>query len=124
MKTLYEILNVDLAQQYTKARKLAVLDQLVLDADLTTQVKETIASMDIPDDDDRYHWIQIYGRLMGADLITIGKVQPDHMLSASALPAEDFSEAVKVCTATARDINNSTVAAEKEFATESVPQTL
>jgi hypothetical protein len=46
------------------------------------------------------------------------------MLSASALPAEDFSEAVKVCTATARDINNSTVAAEKEFATESVPQTL
>lgn len=124
MKTLYEILNVDLAQQFTKARKLAVLGQLVLDDRLKTQVEEAVALMDIPDDDDRYHWIQIYGRLMGADLITIGKVQPDHMLGASALPAEDFSEAVKVCTATARDINNSTVAAEKEFATESVPQTL
>lgn len=117
-------MNVDLAQQYTKARKLAVLDELDLDSELETQARDTVAAMDIPEDDDRHHWIQIFGRLMGADLITIGKVQPDHMLGASALPAEDFSEAVKVCTATARDINNSTVEAEKEFAQESVPQTL
>jgi hypothetical protein len=124
MKTLYEVLNVDLAQQYTKARKLAVLDELDLENELDALAREAVAAMDIPEDDDRYHWIQIFGRLMGADLITIGKVQPEHMLGASALPAEDFTEAVKVCTATARDINNSTVEAEKEFAQESIPQTL
>ena len=124
MKTLYEVLNVDLAQEFTKARKRAVLATIELEAQTEIEAKKAIDEMNIPEDDDRYHWIQIFGRKMGADLITIGKVQPEHMLGASALPAKDFSEAVKICTATARSINDATVEAEKEFAQESMPQTL
>ena len=124
MKTIFEVMNIDLAQEYTKERKKEAATSLNLDGDLHKEVFAAIDDMDIPDNDDRYHWIQHIGRAMGVDLITIGKVQPEHMLRASALSTEDFTEAVKVCTATARTINDTTVAAEKEFATESVPQTL
>jgi hypothetical protein len=126
MKTLYEILNVDLAQEYTKARKLAVVDSIatLLGADLEAEVRAAIASMDIPADDDRYHWIQTLGRAAGADLLTLGKVQPENMLAMANLGAEDFKEAVKVATSSARNWNKLTVEAEKELNAETLPNTM
>ena len=38
MKTLYEVLNVDLAQEYTKERKKTVTESLNLDGDLHEEV--------------------------------------------------------------------------------------
>ena len=91
MKTLYEVLNVDLSQQYTKERKLSVLSTMGLDSDLMLEVEDAVAEMDIPEDDDRYHWIQIFGRQSGADLLTIGKVQPENMLAMAGLGADDYT---------------------------------
>ena len=86
MKTFYEVMNIDLAQEYTKARKLNKLSTLVIgDEQVEIAVKTAIEGMDIPEDDDRHHWIQKIGRAMGADLLTIGKVQPENMLAAAAL---------------------------------------
>jgi hypothetical protein len=126
MKTLYEVLNVDLAQEYTKARKLAVVEKLAtnLGAELEAEVKTAIAAMDIPTDDDRYHWIQTFGRAAGADLLTLGKVQPENMLAMASLGADDFKEAVKVATSSARGWNDLTVTAEKELNAETIPSTM
>ena len=46
MKTLYEVLNVDLAQEYTKARKLATLETIIMDTQVEIAVKEAISEMD------------------------------------------------------------------------------
>ena len=55
MKTLYEVLNLDLPHLYTKARKLAVLSMIELDDALRLEAEAAIEAMDIPVDDDRYH---------------------------------------------------------------------
>ena len=125
MKTFYEVMNIDLAQEYTKARKLEKLSKLVIgDAQVEIAAKTAIEAMDIPEDDDRHHWIQKIGRAMGADLLTIGKVQPENMLAAAALSTEDFKEAVKVATSAARKLNEQTIAAEKELNEETIPSTM
>lgn len=124
MKSLYEVINVDLAQEYTKERKLAVLESLNLNAEVQAQAKSAIEAMNIPQADERHHWIQKIGRAAGADLLTIGKVQPENMLAMAALGEEDFKEAVKVATSAARKLNEQTIAAEKELNEETIPSTM
>ena len=124
MKTLYEVLNLDLPHLYTKARKLAVLSMIELDDALRLEAEAAIEAVDIPVDDDRYHWIQLIGRWAGADLLTLGKVQPENMLAMAGLGADDFKEAVKVATSTARGLNAQTVEAEKELNAETIPNTM
>jgi len=123
MKTFYEVMNIDLAQEYTKARKLNKLSTLVIgDAQVEIAVKTAIEGMDIPEDDDRHHWIQKIGRAMGADLLTIGKVQPENMLAAAALNTEDFKEAVKIAVAGANELNQYTIAAEQSIKTDTISE--
>jgi|TARA_B110000305_G_C19283181_1_gene560342 hypothetical protein len=124
MKTLYEVLNVDLVNEYTKARKKAAVEDCGLPAELYSEVFEAINAMDIPEDDERMHWVQKLGRTAGVDLLTIGKVQPENMLAMASLPADDFKEAVKVATNSARNWNTLTQAAEKELNEETIPSTM
>lgn len=107
-------MNIDLAKEYTKERKLAKLATLgILDTEIEADAKDAIAALDIPEADERHHWIQRIGNVMAADLLTIGKVQPENMLVASSLCKEDFQEAVKVAVKGANDLNQYTVAAEQ-----------
>lgn len=124
MKTLYEIINVDLAYEFTKERKLDKLEQLHVDAELEGDVANKIEAMDIPDANERYHWTNYFGHLAGADLLTLGKVQPENMLAMAALGEEDFKEAVKIATGTARNLNELTIEAEKDLNQETVNNTL
>ena len=72
MKTLYEVMNIDLADEYTKARKLAKL--ATIDAgSVAAEAESAIAELDIPEDDERHHWIQKLGKAAGVDLLTLGK---------------------------------------------------
>ena len=123
-KTLYEVLNVDLAQAYTKQRKMDILQTLELDAQIQSAATKEIEEMAIPEDDDRIHWIQTFGKAAGADLLTIGKVQPENMIKMASLSPEDFQECVKVATASAREWNQLTIAAEKDLNQETVPSTM
>jgi hypothetical protein len=123
MKTIYQVLNIDLANQYTKKRKIEVA-KVSCDEILLPQVLTIIESMDIPEDDDRYHWITSIGKKAAADLLTLGKVQPETMLEMGNLPEEDFREAVKVATSTARKWNEDTIAAEQELNTDTVDESL
>ena len=88
------------------------------------EVLAAIELMNIPADDEQYHWIQKLGNAAGADLLTLGKVQPENMLAMFGLGVEDFKEAVKVATRTARMLNDSTIAAEKELNDDLVPDNL
>jgi len=124
MKTLYEVLNVDLAQEYTKERKKEAATALNLDGDLHEKVFAAIDDMVIPNDDDRLHWIQKLGRAAGADLLTLGKVQPENMLAMASLAEADFKEAVKIATSAARTWNDYTVQAEKDLNAETMPSTM
>lgn len=126
MKSLYEVLNVDLAQQYTKARKLATVEKIAttLGAELEAEVRAAIAEMNIPEDDDRYHWIQKFGLAMGADLLTIGKVQPENMLAAAALGVDDFKEAVKVAVKSANNLNQYTISAEQAIKNDTISEAI
>lgn len=125
MKTLYEVLNVDLAQEYTKARKLAKLATLeISDAQLEIEINKEISAMDIPEDDDRLHWIMTFGKAAGADLLTLGKVQPENMIKMASLSPDDFQECVKVATGSARDWNQLTISAEKDLNQETIPNTM
>lgn len=124
MKTLYEVLNVDLAQEYTKERKKEAATALNLDGDLHEKVFTAIDDMVIPNDDDRLHWIQKLGRAAGADLLTLGKVQPENMLAMASLAEADFKEAVKIATSAARTWNDYTVQAEKDLNVETMPSTM
>lgn len=122
MKSLYEVLNVDLAQEYTKARKLAVLNSIDgLDDEVKSQSVTAIEAMTIPTDDERHHWIHKIANQAAADLLTLGKVQPENMLAMSSLPKEDFAEAVKIATNSARTWNELTISAEQELATDTIP---
>lgn len=124
MKTLYEVLNVDLVNEYTKTRKKAAAELLDLHPELHTEVVEAVDAMDILEDDERHHWVQKLGRTAGVDLLTIGKVQPENMLAMASLPADDFKEAVKVATNSARTWNTLTQAAEKDLNEETIPSTM
>ena len=124
MTPLYEVLNVDLAQEYTKERKKEAATALNLDGDLHEKVFAAIDDMVIPNDDDRLHWIQKLGRAAGADLLTLGKVQPESMLAMASLAKEDFKEAVKIATSAARTWNEYTVSAEKDLNEETMPSTM
>jgi hypothetical protein len=124
MKSLYEVLNVDLVNEYTKERKKAIVEKLApeLGAELEAEVNAAIDAMDIPESDERHHWIQKIGKTAGADLLTLGKVQPENMLAMGSLPTEDYHEAVKVAVSHARGWNQATINAEKELNEEQPPQ--
>lgn len=122
MKTLYEILNVDLSQEYTKIRKLSAVKSIeeLQDTELEKEIIAIINKMDIPDDDERHHWIMFFGKKAAADLLTLGKVQPETMLNMGSLPSDDFKETVKIATSFARKWNDETIAAEKELNTNTI----
>ena len=124
MKSLYEVLNVDLVQQYTKARKTFVLNSLSLEPNLKEEVTEAIDAMDIPDDDERHHWINVIAHKAASDLLTLGKVQPENMVVMSSLSEEDFSEAVAIAVSKARQLNDQTVAAEATLSTDTISETI
>ena len=124
MKSLYEVLNVDLAQSFTKKRKLAQIDSMgsVLRASgIYDQAIKEVNAMNIPEDDEKYHWVRVVANKAAVDLITIGKVQPENMLLMAGLPDGDFTEAVKIATSFAKSLNDATIAAENENITETLP---
>jgi hypothetical protein len=122
MLTEYELLNVVLAEEHTKARKLSKLktfksDKTVVDAVIkqilgSETEKEVMAKAE---EEDRIHWIEFYANRAAADLLTLGKVQPETMVAMAGLPEKDFAEVVKKATTRANKLNKITMATEKEM---------
>lgn len=123
MITQYEIENIYLANCFSKSRKINKLEELNLsDKTLKDKILKNILDGESlekvlarAENDDKQHWITFLGRKAAADLLTLGKVQPETMLEMSALPKDDFREVVKIATSTARSLNDITIEAEREL---------
>jgi hypothetical protein len=133
--SLYQLKNIILAEHYTKSRKLMILNDLMnhedINQDTYNSVKAEILEeesedtvMDNFEVEDRYHWIQYYANRTAADLLTLGKVQPETMLEMSLLPTDDFEEVVKYATIKANKLNTSTMEVERQINLNSVPSEL
>lgn len=135
MFSYYEVKNIVLAECYTKSRKLRELNSLfesngvsklnyekikkeILEEETEAQVESKF------DEEDREHWIQFYANKTAADLLTLGKVQPETMLAMSLLPNDDFEEIVKHATIKANSINSKTMDVEKRINLNSIPTQL
>jgi hypothetical protein len=122
MITQYEIEHVLLAKDYSKARKLLKLEDMPIDDAFKEKMKAVVlngelfeTAMSRIESDDRIHWITSLGKKAAADLLTLGKVQPETMLEMSSLPEDDFKEVVKIATSTARKLNEITIEAERDL---------
>jgi len=135
MLSKYEIENVILAEQYTKSRKILTLNSLEptteKEKELIQQVKEKILKdksekdvLDHLESEETEYWINYFGNRAAADLISLGKVQPETMLAMSRLSEKDFTEAVKIATKSARRINNIVIEAEAELNMNLIPEEL
>jgi hypothetical protein len=134
MLSRYEIEHVILAEQYTDSRKIVALNKLKdetesqIDVKLIEKVKKDICGKQSEEDvikklqkEDVDHWVEVFGRRAAADLLTLGKVQPETMLAMSALPPEDFIQAIKVASLTAKRLNDTTIVAENDLNNNLIP---
>lgn len=135
MITEYQILNIILSNDYTKARKLNTLQGLRDSGDITDDQYMSVESkildgdnkvdiLESAEETDRAHWISKLSMNAASDLLTLGKVQPENMLALANLPDEDFSEAIKLAVSTARKWNDDVMHAEKDLNVDIIPEVL
>lgn len=74
--------------------------------------------------EERAHWTHYYANKVSADLLTLGKIQPETMLEMGNLPEEDYEEAVIIATKKANKLNAATVEAERKMNLDIVPKEL
>jgi hypothetical protein len=128
----YELKNIINSQNYTKSRKLMVLQELgelpEVSSSLYTKLLSEILGGETEDavlarfeDEESVHWIHHYANTVTADLLTLGKVQPETMLAISLLPTEDFQEIIKLATIRANQLNNVTMEVERKLRLDTVP---
>ena len=68
------------------------------------------------------YWVDRLARLAAIDMLTIGKIQPDHMNRIAALNDTAFDNCVKTTTQLAKLLNDGVVQAERQLAQDMVPQ--
>lgn len=64
------------------------------------------------------YWVSRLARLAAIDILTIGKVQPEHMNYMASLSDDAFSSCVKSATTLAKSLNESVQEIEAEFGSE------
>ena len=64
------------------------------------------------------YWVSRLARLAAIDILTIGKVQPEHMNYMSALSDDAFASCVKSATTLAKSLNDSVQEIEAELGSE------
>tara|TARA_R100000027_G_scaffold30849_2_gene22604 strand:- start:1368 stop:1874 length:507 start_codon:yes stop_codon:yes gene_type:complete len=70
------------------------------------------------------YWVDRLARLAAIDMLTVGKIQPDHMNRIAALSDSAFEKCVKTTTQLAKLLNDGVVQAERQLAQDMVPQEL
>ena len=135
IRTRFEIETFVLGAHPTNARKAQVLmadllqarsekhpDLPVLEAiyaDFSAQHDVTKLLENIETEEEEY-WVKRLGRLAAIDILTIGKVQPEHMNYIASLSDEAFAACVKTATALAKELNESVREIEAELGSDLV----
>ena len=78
-------------------------------------VEELIANIESTEEE---YWVERLARLAAIDILTIGKVQPEHMQYMASLGDEAFEASVKSAVALAKSLNESVREIEAELGTD------
>ena len=133
IRTRFEIETFVLGAHPTPARKAQVLTQELMEARKTDhpdlQILEDIykdfsAEHDVDalladiDSSEEEYWVNRLAKLAAIDILTIGKVQPEHMNYMVALEDEAFAACVKSATSIAKQLNYEVQQIEAELQSE------
>lgn len=134
IRTRFEIETFLLGAHPTTARKAMVLQNELMDARATNHpdlaILEEVAkdfeaangSFDsltaAVEESEEEYWVKRLAKLAAIDILTIGKVQPEHMAHMAALNDEAFSACVKSTTVLAKTLNESVQQIEAELGPE------
>lgn len=128
----YELKNIINSQNYTKSRKLITLQEFREHSEVSPTLYETVLSEVLDgetedavlarfEQEEPVHWVHYFANNVTADLLTLGKVQPETMLAISLLPTDDFQEVIKLATIRANKINTITMEVERKLRLDTVP---
>ena len=107
-------LNVELLEaRATNHPDLAVLEAVAADFVATNGELDSLIT-DVEASEEEY-WVNRLARLAAIDILTIGKVQPEHMAYMASLSDEAFAASVKAATALAKSLNESVQQIEAEL---------
>jgi len=110
-------LNTELMQARTQQHPdLPLLESVAADFVATHGPLDSLIA-DIESTEEEY-WVARLARLAAIDILTIGKVQPEHMNYMTSLSDEAFSSCVKSATALAKSLNESVQVIEAELSSE------
>tara|TARA_B100000809_G_scaffold226192_1_gene237663 strand:- start:380 stop:802 length:423 start_codon:yes stop_codon:yes gene_type:complete len=133
IRTRFEIETFVLGAHPTPARKAQVLTEELMEARKTDhpdlQILEAIykdfsAEHDVDalladiDSSEEEYWVNRLAKLAAIDILTIGKVQPEHMNYMVALEDEAFAACVKSATSIAKQLNYEVQQIEAELQSE------
>lgn len=134
IRTKYEIETFVLGAHPTLARKAMALQSELISARANNHpdlpVLEAVAadfesangSMDslvaAVEESEEEYWVNRLAKLAAIDILTIGKVQPEHMAYMAAMSDEAFAATVKSATALAKSLNSSVQEIEAELESE------
>jgi hypothetical protein len=135
IRTRFEIETFVLGAHPTPARKAQALmadllqaraedhpDLPVLEAAYADFAKEhdVTALLNNMEAEEEEYWVKRLGRLAAIDILTIGKVQPEHMSYMASLSDDAFAACVKTATSMAKELNDSVQQIEAELGSDLV----
>jgi len=94
---------------------LPVLEAIHADFSKEHDIEALLANIEETEEE---YWVNRLAKLAAIDILTIGKVQPEHMNYMVALDDEAFGACVKSATAIAKSLNNEVMQVEAELQTE------
>lgn len=109
-------LQVELDQaKATGHPDLPVIQAVYDDFSADNNVADLIANIENTEEE---YWVQRLARLAAIDILTIGKVQPEHMNYMASLSDDAFEASVKSAVALAKSLNESVREIEAEIGTD------
>lgn len=113
-----QVLMADLLQARSeKHPDLPVLEAIYADFASKHDVTKLLENIEAEEEE---YWVKRLGRLAAIDILTIGKVQPEHMNYMASLSDEAFAACVKTATTLAKELNESVKEIEAELGSDLV----
>lgn len=113
-----QVLMADLLQARSeKHPDLPVLEAIYADFSAKHDVTNLLENIEAEEEE---YWVKRLGRLAAIDILTIGKVQPEHMNYMASLSDEAFAACVKTATTLAKELNESVREIEAELGSDLV----
>lgn len=111
-----QALQAELMQARTQNHPdLGILEAVWADFSKEHAVDELLASIEETEEE---YWVQRLAKLAAIDILTIGKVQPEHMAYMVSLEDDAFAACVKSATVLAKSLNESVRQIESELSTD------